>query len=220
MSHSWRSRSHDALTMIGAVAALAAIFGTAPAIAQGAGQGQPRSRSQLPRPAPRSLLPPSGTYRLLVCLDSCGALDSTRAYLVGLLVVQDSTIDLADAPPSVRQHLEFASTFIRRGRSDSAPVTACFALHERGRVAHGYAGIEKASLVAWHIDSTNALLFDLYHSPDAMYEVAVRRYADTLRGIGVSRGAGVAEIHTPADSVVAWRIGPPVQEECYRIPGR
>jgi hypothetical protein len=143
-----------------------------------------------------------------------------RAYLVGLLVVEDRPIDLADAPPAVRRQLEFASRFIRLGRSDTAPVTACFSLHERERVPHGYAGIAKASLVAWHTDSTDALLFDLYHSPDAGYVVAMRRSADTLRGVGNSWGAGVTEIHAPADSVAAWRIGPPVQEECYRIPDR
>ncbi|HWA40812.1 MAG TPA: hypothetical protein VG712_04320, partial [Gemmatimonadales bacterium] len=67
-----------------------------------------------------------------------------------------------------------------------------------------------------YTDSTKALEFDMYHSPDAWGRVHATMNDTGFTGRGESGGAGVAEIADSKEFVVARRIGPPNTGLCPR----
>ena len=158
-----------------------------------------------------------GTYRLLACRAGCGDADSTRAYLIGTLVVLPEQIALSDLPPDTHREFERSSIFMRLGTSDE-PI-GCFALTLRRRVGDSYAGISPAGLLFAEFKG-DTLYFPLYRSPDAGYEVAVVIGEQRLHGTGYSWGAGVAAIDAPSDSILIWRTGPPNLNDCIEAARR
>ncbi len=156
-----------------------------------------------------------GTYDLFICRDGCKGADYARAYVFGRLVLRLDTIAIREIPAAQRRHFEFA-------RPMFGGANGCFALYPLHKRSDSYAGIEPAGLIHWRRDSTGTVRLNLYQSPDAWYVVALNPGPEELRGHGTSFGAGAAEIHAPADSVLARRIGAPDLGPCITAvpPGR
>ena len=171
----------------------------------------PRSSSQIPI---------GGSYRLLVCRDTCGHRDSTLAYVKGTLVFSDSSFDLRSVPTAAREHMEFSYMFMgNAGTSDTRP-NGCFILSPLKKVADSYLGIESVGLLKWQRGTTGIIYFDLFRSPDAGYHVVLDAATSQFTGSGESWGAGAAEIHAPSDSVIAWRLGPANLNPCFQAAAR
>ncbi len=156
-----------------------------------------------------------GTYRLLACRAGCGDADSTRAYLIGTLVVLPEQIALSDLPPDTHREFERGARFLRLGTSDG-PI-GCFALTLHRRVG-SYAGIRPVGLLFAEFEG-DTLRFPLYRSPDAGYEVAVVIGEQRLHGRGYSWG-GVGAMDAPSDSILIWRMGPPNLKDCIEAARR
>ena len=145
----------------------------------------------------------AGVYTLLICRGGCRDWDTTRAYLTATVVLLDSTMKAADGSP-IRARYQLAAN-------------GCYRKRELKRVRNSYAPFRETGYLLWERDSTAGIVFPLYRSPDAGYEVAVTFTADGARGTGESWGAGAAEIHAPRDSVVLHRQGAPDAGFCDAI---
>jgi hypothetical protein len=145
----------------------------------------------------------TGTYRLVVCKGApCSPSDTTRSIASGTVVLADSALPLASLPDSARHLLR--PSYLR------GEANGCYA-YAPARPAQTYAGISRAAATHWERDSTGTpgtIVFTLYASPDARHMVRAVVVGDTLRGVGESSGAGVAEVHYPNDAIVAVRVGP------------
>ena len=152
-----------------------------------------------------------GTYRLLACRAGCGDADSTRAYLIGTLVVLPEQIALSDLPPDTHREFQRGARFLRLGTSDG-PI-GCFALTSSSPLLRGV-GLLFAEFEG------DTLGFPLYRSPDMGYEVAVVIGEQRLHGRGYLWGAGFLAIDAPSDSILIWRMGPPNLKDCIEAARR
>jgi hypothetical protein len=139
-----------------------------------------------------------GNYQLLVCREGCGGGDTSRAYIVGTLVLGDTSIHS------------------RRGISlADGSSNGCFQLERIKEMKDSYAGIMRGARVRWkRVAQSDSITFPLYRSPDAGYEVQLVRSGDTFKGTGRSWGAGAAYIEAPRDSIIAMRIGDVDSQVC------
>ena len=127
------------------------------------------------------------------------------AYALATVVLFDSAGAVAaDMPPAAYE--------IQR-------ATGCMVMRHRRPPMHTYAGASAREYFIWSL-TADSLVFPLFRSPDAFYFVRVRRTERGLSGVGSSFGVGAAEIHGPADSVVALRTGPPVRLRCHKAADR
>ena len=168
---------------------------------------------------PVSQVPVAGTYELLICRDGCGSRDKARAYIRGTLVLASGALSFDSASTRARRRLMQAFLFygppLRIGHADRLPdPNGCFVLTSVDTSTDSYAGIDRVGLLLWRLDGASRVIFELYRSPDAGYDVAVRATGDALAGVGESWGAGAAATSAPRDSVVGWRIGPPSAARC------
>jgi hypothetical protein len=185
----------DAQRIVGSLAVLAAA-GCAPFRA-----------ARVPSP------PLAGTYELFVCKHECPLGDSSRAFAIGRLVLDDTAIVLTPRPDSSDVRLGWRRWQLR------APPTGCFIIDERKSERRSYAGISRVDVISWRIDAArdSAFSFTLYLSPDASHVATLVRANErgVLRGTGRSSGVGATEVDWPDDSVVARRVGPPDVESCF-----
>jgi hypothetical protein len=142
----------------------------------------------------------AGTYAFQLCRTRCTAEDGALSYHQGKLVLLDSALSTR---PFLQQ--EYAN--------------ACFEFEAGGGRQDSYAGIQRAGLTHWRRmeNAPDQIIVTLYRSPDAGYDASLQAVGRDLRGAGRSWGAGAAEIHAPADSVLALYIGPPDAEWCRRF---
>ncbi len=149
----------------------------------------------------------AGTYQIAVCKRTpCSPLAPTGAAAAGILVLLDSAIPLGALP-------EGAQLGLRTMYLDG-PANGCFTLRRPFVPNESFAGIAGVGSTRWAKDSSGYLTFTLYQSPDARHAVRALLVGDTLRGIGESSGAGLAEVHWPRDTVIAVRVGPPDTAPC------
>jgi len=149
----------------------------------------------------------AGTYQIAVCKRTpCSPLAPTGAAAAGILVLLDSAIPLGALP-------EGAQLGLRTMYLDG-PANGCFTLRRPFVPNESFAGIAGVGSTRWAKGSSGYLTFTLYQSPDARHAVRALLVGDTLRGIGESSGAGLAEVHWPRDTVIAVRVGPPDTAPC------
>lgn len=164
--------------------------------------------------------PLAGTYELLICRSGCGLRDRSRAYVRGTLVITAHPVPFDSFPELgrrrlLRSYMFYGPPLLRGGHSDGIPnPNGCFVLTSVAVRQDSYVGIERVGALLWQFDSAGGIYFPLYRSPDAGYGVTLHVTGDVLNGSGVSWGAGVTAIHSPPDSIIAWRIGPPALARC------
>jgi len=157
----------------------------------------------------RTPLTEGGTYRLFVCkAGPCASPDDTTLVTHGLVVLAHSREFLSHLPDSV-SHTLMRYAF-------GARPNGCYSLQRQVGNVTSYAGTSQVGGIHWRpaTDRPGFLAFELYRSPDALHQVVLIPRYDRLEGIGESRGAGVAAVSWPPDTVVAWRVGPPNAAIC------
>ena len=157
----------------------------------------------------------AGTYSIAVCRQRCTVGDEARAYVVGELVLfEDATGALNQgAVPPLRRAVALSSQEETIGGENRLP-RGCVQLRSNLALGDSYLGIESHDWFRWEPYSTGTLVFPLYTSPDAGYEVEAVVRQGTLVGVGASRGGRDASWEGPEDYIVGRRIGPPNPAIC------
>lgn len=149
----------------------------------------------------------AGTYAIRICKGSC-ARSAPASYVTGVVV-------LFDKP--VRNSLGRAF----RAELDREPVNGCFVLKDAGVTPSSLVEIAPAGFFSWALfPPENAVLFQLYRSPDGGYEVALKLAARGLSGTERIWGGAVASgaPRIAPDMVIADRLGDPDVKLCPPTP--
>lgn len=136
----------------------------------------------------------AGTYDILICNGTCSFDKQTNAITKGRIVLFASELKQADLQ-------RFDENRLRHHHGEA--INGCFTLETVGKPS-SYAGVEKLGLTSWS-EQGGQYRFSLFHSPDAGYEVSVKRTRAGLAGTGSSWGAGVAAPRSPSKEIVIAR---------------
>lgn len=150
----------------------------------------------------------TGTYEFIICKGACSFSDRGNVFATAVVVFFDGVITRSDQ--------ERIDPFYHYAPSD---VRACYAVNRKVQ-AQSYAGINnKTGVSPWKLDGYT-IQFDLFHSADAGYVVAVDRTGDLLTGTGKSWGAGMGAPPPDygPDTVIGRRLGPPDMSACASAP--
>ena len=147
-----------------------------------------------------------GTYELRLCRVRCAESGEPNSLGIGRLVLADVAIDTINHIPSdsARQHLTLQDIW----ESDEGPPNGCVVWDQRRDHPPSYGLSWDGALVHWTAKG-DSLFFRLYRSPDASHNVRAVRTQAGFQGIGVSAGAGAAEVDWPHDIVVGRWIAAP-----------
>jgi hypothetical protein len=170
-----------------------------------------------------------GTYEIRICHASgCGRGDTTGAVVRGLIVLDSADLRVtANSPEEARG---FALAGYGYDIAPSKPANLCYVLARGVAITRGLAGIAEHGRSVWHRPAagpaadSGIILFSLYESSDAWYEVGAAVRNGRLEGIAQSSGSG-AMAHSLQERIFGTRIGPPrpglTRRACNcHIPGR
>ena len=136
----------------------------------------------------------AGTYDILICNGTCSFEKQTNAITKGRIVLFANNLEEADLQ-------RFDENRLRHHHGEA--INGCFTLDTVSKPS-SYAGIENIGLTSWS-EQGEQYRFSLFHSPDAGYEVSVKRTKAGLAGTGSSWGAGVAAPRSPSKEIVIAR---------------
>jgi len=139
----------------------------------------------------------AGTYDILICHGSCSFDKQTNAITKGRIVLFASKLKQVELQ-------RFDENRFRHLHREA--INGCFTLEPAGEPSRG-AGTDNIGLTSWSGQGSQ-YRFSLFHSPDAGYEVSVKRTKTGLAGTGSSWGVGVAAPRFPSkETVIARRTG-------------
>jgi len=136
----------------------------------------------------------AGTYDILICNGTCSFEKQSNAIIKGRIVLFANNLEEADLQ-------RFDENRLRHHHGDV--INGCFTLDIVSKTS-SYAGIEKIGLTSWS-EQGGQYRFSIFHSPDAGYEVSVKRTKTGSAGTGSSWGAGVAAPDLPSTEIVIAR---------------
>lgn len=158
----------------------------------------------------------AGTYRISICAGSCG--DTSRADVVGYLVLSAKALSFASVPAKAQRRLE--NEFASVGRK-SRP-NACFTLAKRR--GKSIAAARPVGFTNWVRTDSSSFELTLFRAPDSGYDLDLEHGAGAaLRGVGRFWSGNGPSAQIGPDSVVAWRIGAADVKRCgeqFRVGGK
>ena len=155
--------------------------------------------------------PIAGTYEIRLCkVGRCGFRDTAQALTRGTLVLLPGLL-----PP-----LPDSATHLLHQFSGTA--NGCYALEVPRDGSNTYAGIGGVGAFIWnqYAGPEGRIGFSLYNSPDASHRVVAQVVGGSLRGVGLSGGAGIVDVSFSPDSVIGQRTGPADITSCVTVSAR